>query len=118
MTVSHYLRDLPPWDDRRLTECGLRADDVDEAYPWYAMTRAYQIGEKSSRCVDCAQRVSYTLHGDKAEWATNPSGMIANLTSADPAYLNADLHAMAVLVAKHRDEFEAIRWVSERRAKM
>lgn len=106
--LHHIIRAQLPWrDDPPLTECGRAPNDVAGAWTLdEARTHAAKLGQARFAlvvCMTCAQTA-----GRWPTWERDPATLIARQARyADlDERLRRELHALALLAAAHRAEFD------------
>lgn len=114
LPVEHILRAQLPWRADRATECGRPAADV---AAWITRDQAIEkIKDQGKQraamttCMTCWETAS--RHGT---WADDPAGVIERHVvggrwgrrQGEPDLLVAELRAIELLIAAHREEFDA-----------
>ncbi len=106
---THIHRDVPPWRDApALTQCGRDPAGFDVLTVAEASARWKAEGQQRAAytfCMTCIDRARvYTGHW--TSWETDPIALIARDNHGPHADLaKRELHALAVLVRIHADDF-------------
>lgn len=108
--LHHIQRAMLPWQRHQLTECGLDP----ASYPTWtrdeAVAQHRKLGEQRFSlfaCMNCMHTASR-----HQTWDQNPASCMARhvqvwgMRDDQAAQIQAELRAMAALIAAHRDEFD------------
>jgi hypothetical protein len=119
---NHIIREPLPWRSELLTECGRAVDDVASTITREQLVwRVKQYGQQRTAftvCMTCYQTVN-----NSPRWDTHPAQVMARYIRSGITYseydrttgefgpvqvdrLGAELHAIAELIAAHREEFD------------
>lgn len=114
--ITHVVRPSLPWRPEQATECGLNA----ERHPTWsrdeAIAKCREMGKQRFSmfvCMTCMHTADR-----HATWDQDPASCLQRFTekyqirwsgeSPDSRRFNDELRAIALLVAQHRTEFEAL----------
>lgn len=116
--LDHVPREKLPWREDRLTECGRPESDVkgDLVTVTEVKRRIDKMGKKRASftvCMTCVERVRYRTE----TWEEDPAGVLhrylertggrfAGHGDVQRERMNRELHAIAALIAEHREEFD------------
>lgn len=123
---DHVIRENLPWRDEQLTECGRAANDVASTITREEL-RARVKKHGSQRTAFTVCMTCYNTVGHAPQWADNPTGVINRERGTSPIVyhkwekdgngshaqtgphvdqISIELHAIAELIAAHRDEYD------------
>jgi hypothetical protein len=122
--LRHLQRMAPPWSSQRRTVCGRALDDVGL---WVTWDEAAALARKHGRarfaflmCEVCVSMSTYRAERASlweeepaqvvADWAARAGsrGSVRSRRTADADRIRDELRALALLVAAHREEFDAL----------
>lgn len=117
--LDHIERVPLPWRNGwRTTECGKRAEDVASVIDHDAAKRKFtaqgQQRAAMSTCMTCAN----TANRHWFTWEASPADVLdrwllsnrwgQNSSKPESVQINRELHAIAILIEAHRDEFDEL----------
>lgn len=115
--LTHVRRPALPWRESRVTECG----DRGRAFPAELVidraelvARVQAQGIRAVRDVTCRVCLANTQRLLSSTWADDPVRLLARELAAYALYPDRDptlileLRAIATMVDRHRDEFDAL----------
>lgn len=109
--IRHISRPSLPWRASNLTRCGRPVAEMGEGRV-ISLTQARSLMKRRDGglvCLTCTRHLN-----DWPEWDANPSGLMHQYTRtgawgpARDGWINDDLRAIAALIERHRDEFDAL----------
>jgi hypothetical protein len=132
--MVHIARAAPPWARQPHSECGKLFSDgrrlLTHKEFFEKIHDEGKITASMSTCMTCWGKVVDDFVGLRryGSWKENPAGVLGrylgistNFVTPKTQEMSDDLHALAELVARHREEFDQLRAVSDleaaRRAK-
>jgi hypothetical protein len=107
--VDHVIRQVPPWREADLTECGRTLVEEKDNYITRneLIARAKELGAPRARLLTCM--VCYDTAARHGTWASDPLAVIQRETgwsNKNKELFVRELRAIGALIEEHRAEFD------------